>query len=162
MGECSSTCPDISLQHLKLIFTIYNCLMAYCTWAKYMDCSVCSLTGNFLTRSYKCKTGPASRFFMSGGRRSWTCLLQCFSWADCQIESRWLLVTFPSIARKFNMIWDCLITCKRDVKSNHEISIITHLNMEIWSKNMLNKFTVKNPLSQVLTDLENSMSKKNP
>ena len=48
------------------------------------------------------------------------------------------------------------------MKSNHEIRIIIHLNMEIWSKNMLNKFTVKNPLSQVLTDLENSMSKKNP
>ena len=47
---------------------------------------------------------------ISGGRRSWTCLLQYFICAACQMASIWAELNLPSIARKLRMTWDCLIT----------------------------------------------------
>lgn len=97
-----SVCANVQMDSVKLIDALH------------LTCSVWSFGSSLHSNPYKCSTGPASKFLISGGRRSWTCLLQCFSCAACQITSMCSFVILHSIARKLNIIWLCLITWRTE------------------------------------------------
>ena len=81
------------------------------------------LTGNSFIKSYKCKTGPASKFLINGRSKSCTCFEQCLSWAACHMTLICSLVIFPSTAKKLRSTWHCFMTstCKFGPKINSTI-----------------------------------------
>ena len=95
---------------LSMLLKRMSTMLIKITWLTICIPFILTLTGNSLSNSYKCRTGPASRFFIRGKSKSWTCFEQCFNWDACQITLMCSLVIFPSTAKKFSNTWDCLIT----------------------------------------------------
>ena len=93
------------------------------------------LTGNSFIKSYKCKTGPASKFLINGRSKSCTCFEQCLSWAACHMTLIWSLVIFPSTAKKLRSTWHCFMTstCKFGPKINSTIFWVK-IQPKSWKK----------------------------
>ena len=109
----------------KNIRHIIGMYIIYCpqkNWAKFKLVFI-PLTGNSFIKSYKCKTGPASKFLINGRSKSCTCFEQCLSWAACHMTLICSLVIFPSTAKKLRSTWHCFMTstCKFGPKINSTI-----------------------------------------
>ena len=108
--------------YYRYVYCMYIIYFPQKNWAKFKLVFI-PLTGNSFIKSYKCKTGPASKFLINGRSKSCTCFEQCLSWAACHMTLICSLVIFPSTAKKLRSTWHCFMTstCKFGPKINSTI-----------------------------------------